>query len=148
MLYVIMRRGAICVSVDVGGTFTDTLVLRDGVCVVSKVPSTPAAFAEGVIAGIDRAMSVAGLEMSATAEIRHASTVATNALLERRGARCGLVTTQGFRDVLEIGRLRIPRLYEHFYEKPLPLVRRRDRMEVVERVAASGEVLVSLDDEN
>ena len=148
MLYIIMRRGAICVSVDVGGTFTDTLVLRDGVCVVSKVASTPASFAEGVIGGIDRAMSVAGLEMSATVEIRHASTVATNALLERRGARCGLVTTYGFRDVLEIGRLRIPRLYEHFYEKPLPLVRRRDRMEVVERVSASGEVLVPLDEDN
>jgi N-methylhydantoinase A len=87
-------------GVDVGGTFTDLVALVDGELVTAKVPSTPRDQARGVL----RAVEVAGPAAAAAAGFTHGSTVATNALLERRGARTALVTTEGFRDVLEIGR--------------------------------------------
>jgi len=134
-------------AVDVGGTFTDTIAsFSDGTFITTKVPSTPPSYAEGVMAGIEATAKLGGFELTKVDEILHATTVATNALLERRGSVCGLLTTRGFRDVLEIGRLRIPRLYEHFYEKPSPLVRRRHRCEVDERTASSGEVLTTLEE--
>src|SRR5262249_10524458 len=103
------QRVAACqLAVDIGGTFNGTLAsFADGTFVATKVPSTPESFAEGVILGIEATSKAAGFDLGDAGDILHASTVATNALLERRGAACGLLTTRGFRDVLEIGRLRM-----------------------------------------
>jgi N-methylhydantoinase A len=133
---------ALRVGVDVGGTFTD-LVLDDGSAVrVAKVPSTPADQAEGVIAGL----SHLGVEVGALERFVHGTTVATNAVLERRGARTVLVTTGGFRDLLEIGRQNRPKLYDLFADRPAPVVPRELVVEAAERVAADGSVLHALGD--
>src|SRR5919197_1433552 len=107
-------------GIDVGGTFTDLVALVDGRVATAKVPSTPRDQAEGVM----RALAAAGLDAARVGAFAHGTTVATNALLERRGARTALVTTTGFRDVLEIRRLRIPHMYDPFWRKPDPLVPR------------------------
>src|SRR5207249_8408578 len=86
-----------------------------------------------------------GLAGTDVAEVLHGTTVASNAILELRGAKTGLITTKGFRDVLEIRRLRMPRLYDLTWEKPAPLVERYLRVEVTERINARGEVQTSLD---
>jgi N-methylhydantoinase A len=127
----------------VGGTFTDVVLHgADGRVAVRKLLSTPPRYdlavveAVGALAG-DRAVS----------EVVHGTTVATNAVLERRGSLTALVTTAGFRDVLELRRLRIPHMYDLFWRKPAPLVARRLRFEVNERVTADGSVLRPLDEE-
>ncbi|WP_134670977.1 hydantoinase/oxoprolinase family protein [Halorussus marinus] len=126
------------IGVDVGGTFTDvTLVTGDGELVTAKVPTT-ADQSEGVIAGIRKACDDAGVDPSAVSEFTHAMTVSVNALLERGGARTALVTTEGFGDVLEIGRQTRPELYDLDAEKPAPLVPRRRRYEVAERATPDG----------
>ena len=129
-------------GVDVGGTFTDVILRRaDGTAAIRKVLSTPPHYDVAVVS------AGAGLASGSTlAGVVHGTTVATNAVLEQRGALTALVTTAGFRDVLELRRLRIPRMYEPFWRKPDPLVPRRLRFEVRERMAADGEVLVPLDD--
>jgi N-methylhydantoinase A len=127
-------------GVDVGGTFTDLVALVDGGLVTAKVPSTPRDQARGVL----RAIEVAGLEPGTAAGFAHGSTVATNALLERRGARTALVTTEGFRDVLEIGRQNRPALYDLTRDRPPALVPRELRFTVRERMGPDG-VLVPLD---
>ena len=127
-------------GVDVGGTFTDLVALVDGELVTAKVPSTPKDQARGVM----RAIEVAGLAPGAAAGFTHGSTVATNALLERRGARTALVTTEGFRDVLEIGRQNRPALYDLTRDRPPALVPRELRFTVRERMGPDG-VLVPLD---
>ena len=129
-------------GVDVGGTFTDVILQRaDGTAAIRKVLSTPPHYDVAVVS------AGAGLASGSTlAGVVHGTTVATNAVLEQRGALTALVTTAGFRDVLELRRLRIPRMYEPFWRKPDPLVPRRLRFEVRERMAADGEVLVPLDD--
>jgi N-methylhydantoinase A len=127
-------------GVDVGGTFTDLVALVDGGLVTAKVPSTPRDQARGVM----RAIEVAGPAAGAAAGFTHGSTVATNALLERRGARTALVTTEGFRDVLEIGRQNRPALYDLTRDRPPPLVPRELRFTVRERMGPDG-VLVPLD---
>ncbi|MBD0291347.1 MAG: hydantoinase/oxoprolinase family protein [Thermoleophilia bacterium] len=129
-------RGAF-VGIDVGGTFTDLVAVADGAIVRAKVPSTREQ-ADGVL----RALAHAGVEEAA--EIRHGTTVATNALLERRGARTALVTTAGFRDVLEIGRQDRPSLYDLRRDRPPPLVSREHRFTVRERMGPGG-VLTPLD---
>jgi N-methylhydantoinase A/oxoprolinase/acetone carboxylase beta subunit len=121
------------VGVDTGGTFTD-LVADDGT--IRKVPSTPSDPARALRHAID------GLTVD---ELAHGTTVATNALLERRGARVALVTTEGFADVIEIARQVRPSLYDPFADRPEPLVSRADRYEARERVAADGSGLVALD---
>jgi N-methylhydantoinase A len=129
-------------GVDVGGTFTD-LVLDDGErLTVAKVPSTPLDQAEGVLAGMNRL----GVDGSGLARFVHGTTVATNAVLERRGARTVLVTTEGFRDLLEIGRQDRPRLYDLSADRPPPLVPRDLVVEAPERVSAEGDVLRPLAD--
>jgi N-methylhydantoinase A len=130
------------VGVDVGGTFTDVIVQRaDGSATIRKLLSTPPNYDAAVIE------AVAGLDDGTPVEdVVHGTTVATNAVLEHRGALTALVTTAGFRDVLELRRLRIPRMYEPFWRKPAPLVPRRLRLEVDERLAADGTVLRPLDD--
>jgi N-methylhydantoinase A len=128
-------------GVDVGGTFTDLVALVDGELVTAKVPSTPRDQARGVV----RAVQLAELAPGTVAGFAHGSTVATNALLERRGARTALVTTEGFRDVLEIGRQNRPALYDLARDRPPALVPRELRFTVTERMGPDG-VLVPLDE--
>jgi N-methylhydantoinase A len=128
------------VGVDVGGTFTDLVVIDAGEVSVAKVPSTPADPSVGVMAALCRA----GVEADGVAVIAHGTTVATNALLERRGGRTALLTTEGFRDVIEIGRQARPSLYDLTCAPPAPLVARQHRFTVRERVGPGGE-LVPLD---
>lgn len=137
------------IGADVGGTFTDVIACEsDGSLSFRKVLSTPPAYDHAVIGGIrDLSQTLVGSDGTAPVrEVVHATTVATNAVLERRGARTALVTTKGFRDVLELRRVRMPHLYDLFWDKPTPLVPRELRFEVRERMSADGEVLVELDE--
>ncbi len=101
-------------GVDVGGTFTDLVALSEGALVTAKVPSTP----QDQSAGVMNAMQTSGVEPGSILALAHGMTVATNALLERRGARTALVTTEGFRDVLEIARQNRPSLYDLTQDRP------------------------------
>jgi N-methylhydantoinase A len=131
----------VAVGVDVGGTFTDLAALVDGRVVTAKVPSTPRDQSEGVMAVIEAAA------LETVEAFAHGMTVATNALLERRGARTALVTTEGFRDVLEIGRQNRPHLYDLARRRPPALVPRELRFCVRERMGPDGE-LEPLDEES
>ena len=133
--------GDISVGVDVGGTFTDLVAVVDGELVSAKVPSVPGEEARGIAA----ALAAAGVEAGAVGVLAHGTTVATNALLERRGARTALVTTEGFRDVIEIGRQDRASLYDLTAHKPASLVSRELRITVRERMGPEG-VVVPLDD--
>jgi N-methylhydantoinase A len=138
---------AVRVGVDIGGTFTD-LVLRlpDGTLRVSKVSSTPDDPGRAVVEGLAALLRAAGVAPGDVVEIVHGTTVASNTILQKTGAITGLITTRGFRDVLEIGRVRTPDLYDLTWEKPRPLVPRRLRLEVDERVAADGSIVRPLDE--
>jgi N-methylhydantoinase A len=132
------------VGIDVGGTFTDVALSdADGALEVHKVPSTPADHSRGVLDGFDATAKV--VDPAHLGAVAHATTVATNAILERRGARTGLVTTYGFRDVLELGRMRLSQLYDLNYEKVPPLVRRSHRRVIRERMLATGAPLTTPD---
>ena len=129
------------VGVDIGGTFTDIVFLAaDGQLHTRKVSSTVDDYAQAIAQGLGQVFDDTGLGPSAVEEILHGTTVASNAILQMAGARTGLITTRGFRDVLELRTLRMPRLYDIGWEKPEPLVPRYLRMEVDERVDASGNV--------
>ena len=135
------------VGADVGGTFTDIVVIGEqGRVLVKKVLSTPQNYASAIIGGLADLLSEAGIGAEMIREVCHGSTAATNAVLERRGAVVGLITTQGFRDVLELRRLRTPTLYNQFYRPPEPLVPRSLRVEVEERLDAQGQVITPLDE--
>jgi len=135
------------IAADIGGTFTDiAFVDADGAIRTRKLLSTPGDYAEAVIDGIRAMQAENGLALDAYGDVLHACTVATNAILEHRGAATALVTTLGFRDVLEMRRVRVPRLYEPLYEKPAPLVPRHLRFEVAERLGPRGEVVTPLDE--
>nr|WP_175542143.1 hydantoinase/oxoprolinase family protein [Natrinema hispanicum] len=125
------------IGVDVGGTFTDVALSVDDRLVTAKVPSTEPQHV-GVLEGIEKACDDAGIEPGEIDGFAHAMTVSVNALLERGGARMALVTTEGFRDVLEIGRQDRPDLYDLEAEKPAPLVPRERRFEVDERTTENG----------
>ena len=136
-------------SADIGGTFTDIVLLsRSGRYWTKKVSSTPDDFARGVIEGMKLLLEEEDLLGSDLAEIIHGTTVATNAVLENKGAKTALVTTRGFRDVLELRRLRVPQLYNAFYRPPEPLVERRLRLEVDERMGPGGTVIRQLDEDS
>jgi N-methylhydantoinase A len=138
--------GGYRVAADIGGTFTDIACLSpSGQLVTRKVPSTPDDYARAIIGALDSLGADLGITGPDFSEVLHASTVATNAILEGKGARTALITTCGFRDVLELRRIRVPRLYEPLYEKPAPLVPRRLRFELTERLDAAGDVLTPLD---
>ncbi|MCZ6536086.1 MAG: hydantoinase/oxoprolinase family protein [Chloroflexi bacterium] len=133
-------------GVDVGGTFTDIVLMGpEGQITVKKVSSTPSRYDEGIITGVRQILEEAGVAPEDVEEVCHSTTAATNAVLEHRGAKVGLVTTKGFRDVLELRRLRTPSLYDLFYTPPEPLVPRYLRLEVDERIDAQGKVLKALD---
>ncbi|HWT36721.1 MAG TPA: hydantoinase/oxoprolinase family protein [Paraburkholderia sp.] len=130
------------IGVDIGGTFTDLVLLDDkGYVTFTKVSSTPAAPEEAVLTGVQRILEQAGMRTSDVTEVLHGTTVGSNTMLQKVGAKCGLITTKGFRDVLEIGRVRTPTMFDLSWDKPVPLVERRYRLEIDERVLASGDVL-------
>src|ERR687891_83826 len=132
------------IGIDIGGTFTDLAALDEATSTVvnAKALSTPRALLEGVLACIDQA----GVRLEECRLVIHGTTIGINALLEGAGARTGLVTTDGFRDVLEIGRGNFLRMYDVLYRRPTPLVPRGRRLEVAERLGARGEILVPLDE--
>src|SRR5262245_4775803 len=121
------------VGVDIGGTFTDIVLFgTDGTVHTRKISSSVGDYARAIVEGLQQVFAESGLAGAAIEEIRHGTTVASNAILERKGARTGLITTRGFRDVLEIRTLRMPRLYDIAWTKPAPLVERYLRQVVDE----------------
>ena len=129
------------VGADIGGTFTDVALLgSDGSIATSKVSSTPDDYGVAIIEGVMRLIRERGLDASDVEGVVHGTTVATNAILQRKGARTALITTAGFRDVLELARLRYTRLYDINFVKAKPLVPRRLRFVVDERMGPRGEV--------
>ena len=133
------------IASDIGGTFTDLVYHdeRSGQLGLAKTSSTPDDFARGVLDGIEKAH----VPVDQTDFFVHGSTVVINALTERTGARTGLITTRGFRDVLEIGRANRPDMFNFSFRKPEPIVPRHLRLEVAERVNYRGEILEPLDEE-
>ncbi|MCY4285566.1 MAG: hydantoinase/oxoprolinase family protein [Thiotrichales bacterium] len=130
------------IGVDIGGTFTDIVLLDDDGNVISrKISSSVENYARAIVEGLESVFAEHGVAPREVAEIMHGTTVASNAILELAGARVGLVTSKGFRDVLELRNLRMPRLYDLTWEKPPPLVERYLRTVVDERVSAAGEVV-------
>ena len=137
------------IGVDIGGTFTDIVLLgSDGTIHTKKISSSVDNYARAIVEGLDEVFAETGLAGAAIEEIRHGTTVASNAILEHKGARTGLITTKGFRDVLEIRTLRMPRLYDLTWTKPAPLVERYLRQVVDERIDAQGNVQRALDPED
>jgi N-methylhydantoinase A len=137
------HRNTLRVSADVGGTFTDVAVFtRAGELSLGKVLTTPAKLVQGIHAGLDSA----GGTFADTELFLHGATVAINTILERTGARCALLTTRGFRDIYEIGRINRPESYNLFFRKHEPLINRASRFEIAERVDWQGRVLIPLND--
>ena len=129
------------VGVDIGGTFTDLVAYRGDTIITSKTLTVPADPTEGMA----NALSLADCDLAAMAELIHGSTIAINTVLERKGAKTALVTTQGMRDVYAIGRGNRPDAFNLFFHRPQPLVPRDLTFELPERMNAAGEVLVPLD---
>ena len=134
-------------GVDIGGTFTDIVLLGgDGVLFNKKILSTPDDYSRAIEDGVRELLETNEIAASDIGEVAHGTTVATNAIIERKGVKVALITTEGFRDVLEIARFRAPRLYDIGFRKPEPLVERRLRFTVPERITATGEVDKPLDE--
>jgi len=138
------------IGIDVGGTFTDFVVLNEQTSEVSfyKCPSTPIDPSLAIYAGLKELIQSGVVVADAISFLGHGSTVATNMVIERRGSTTGLLTTKGFRDVIEIGRQSRPHLYDYSIRKPDPLVPRVRRMEIDERVSAAAETLVPISEED
>ena len=136
------------IGVDVGGTFTDFFAFDDETDTefVHKTPSTPDNPARAILDGLRALCAERAIPREAISRLSHGTTVATNALIQRRGDPVALITTEGFRDLLEIGRQTRPKLYDFKADYPAPLVPRKRRFEIAERVGPEGEVIVSLDD--
>jgi N-methylhydantoinase A len=130
------------VGVEVGGTFTDLVALDNGKVRIIKVPSTP----DSPDVGVMNALREAGIDFAAIEDFAHGSTVATNAVLERKGGHVAFIATQGFRDILFLQRHDRKRIYDLHYRKPEPPVRRRDCFEAAERVLADGTIEKALDE--
>ena len=137
------------VGVDSGGTFTDVCLFEDdsGRVEVWKVPSTPDDPSRGIAAGVEGGVERVGATAGEVGYFGHGTTVGTNALIQHRGVKTGLITTDGFRDLLEIGRQKRPDLYDQRAEKPPVLVARDLRLEVPERVRPDGTVETALDEQ-
>ena len=136
-------------GIDSGGTFTDVVLFDDKkkALHITKTPSTPANPAIGVINGIKKIVSQVGIEPREIASLVHGTTVATNALLEYKGIRTALILTEGFKDILSIGRQDRPKLYDYFERRPEPFIPRHLRFEVSERTLYDGKILRPLDEE-
>lgn len=133
------------VGCDTGGTFTDLVALSEaGEFRVAKVPSTPPRFDLAVLEGVREL----GIPVAEITRLFHGTTVTTNAVITKRGARSALVTTRGFRDILEIRRANREELYDITWDPPAPLIPRRDRLEVIERVDYAGNVVTQLDEDS
>ena len=133
-------------GVDIGGTFTDIVFTGDdGTLITKKLLSTPDDYSRAILNGIDSVLKDNGLDGSSIEEVVHGSTIVTNACIELTGAKVGVITTKGFRDVLEIARGRMPVLYDVTWQKPVPLAPRHLRVEVDERINSKGEILRPLD---
>ena len=139
---------AIWVGVDVGGTFTDFIAYDDdtGESVTFKRPSTPKDPADAIVDGLKAMMERFGISGESIAQVGHGTTVGTNTLIQRKGARVALITTKGFRDVLEIGRQTRPGFFDMYSDWPPAVVPRTRRFEIDERVGADGKVRVPLTD--
>ena len=140
------------IGIDVGGTFTDVVLIDDpkGEIHFTKTLTTPGNLTEGVLNGIEKIIRLAQKDSGSIDHIVHGTTVGTNTLIQRNGAVTGLLTTEGFRDVLEIGRIQRPAegLYDFNVDNPEPLVPRRRRLGVIERVGAEGEVVTPLQEQS
>src|SRR5262244_3928968 len=130
------------IAIDTGGTFTDCLYVRKGAIRILKVPSTPQDPAQAIGQALGRILAAPESgEQAECLDIIHGTTVGTNALLERRGARVALVTTAGFEDLLELGRQNRPQLYNFDVQRPPALIPRKLRHGIAERTAADGTIL-------
>jgi N-methylhydantoinase A len=136
------------IGVDIGGTFTDVALVEDGTghIGVAKVPTTPDDLAQGVLDALKLAINKYAVDSGEVGLLSHATTVVTNAILEGRGVRAALITTRGFRDVLELRRSARADLYDLFQDAPATLIPRRRRFEITERVGADGTVITPLDE--
>src|SRR5918996_2867195 len=132
-------------SADVGGTFTDVAAFDEttGELRLGKTLTTP----ERLVTGIENGVGKAGSGFQAARLFLHGTTVAINTILERSGAHCALLTTLGFRDIYEIGRVNRPESYNLFFKKHVPLIDRDLRFEIMERIDSQGTVLIKLDEE-
>src|SRR4029078_4870970 len=143
-----MRR----LGVDVGGTFTDLIYVDDeaGQILVHKLPTTPDDPSRGTVQGIRELTELAGPEPSQLEQVSHGTTIATNIVIEHDGATVGLITTEGYRDILHIARHKKPLNFSNYQDLPwqrYPVVRRRHRLTVAERIVSDGSVLVALDED-
>jgi N-methylhydantoinase A len=134
------------IGVDIGGTFTDVALVDEasGAIGLAKVPTTPGDFVEGVLSALATAMRRNAVPPAAVGLLAHATTLVTNALLQNKGARAALVTTRGFRDVLELRRSARADLYDLFQDAPAVLIPRRRRFEISERIGADGSIVAPL----
>src|ERR1700749_4844800 len=131
------------IGIDIGGTFTDLVAISaDGGFTTHKTASTPQDYGEGIVEGIRALLAD---RPGVVGDVLHATTVGSNTVLEAKGAKTALITTQGFRDILEIRDLRMPVLYDIRWIKPRALVERRLRLEVIEKMRPDGSVAVPLD---
>jgi N-methylhydantoinase A len=143
----VTMQAGVRVAVDIGGTFTDIVVMSgDGVLHESKVSTTPDDPSRAVVAGLGALLQELAIRSARVEEVLHGTTVGSNTILQRAGAKTGLITTRGFRDVLEIGRIRMPDMFDLTWDKPKPLVPRRHRFEITERMAADGSVVEPLNE--
>ncbi len=137
------------IGIDVGGTFTDVLLLdSDGKRWHVKVRSTPEDSSIGVLEGLEKVLGLTKISPQKANYLLHGTTIATNSILQRKGATTSLITTKGFEDLLEIGRQQRPKLYDLFVERILPLVARENIVGVEERILANGNVHQSLNSED
>ena len=146
-----MPKAKSVLGVDIGGTFTDfVFVGSDGTTFSKKVLSTPDDYGQAVADGLKEVFSEKGINGSSIKEVIHGTTIVTNTCIELTGAKVGLITTKGFRDVLEISRGRMPELYNLAWSRPVPLVPRYLRLEVDERISRKGEIMrpLNIDDVN
>ena len=139
-----LRDSAIRLSADVGGTFTDVAAFDEatGALKLGKTLTTP----QRLVTGIENGVGKASSRFAVARMFLHGTTVAINTILERSGAKCALLTTQGFRDIYEIGRVNRPESYNLFFEKHAPLIDRDLRFEIMERMDSQGTVLIPLDE--
>jgi N-methylhydantoinase A len=140
------------IGIDVGGTFTDIVLVDDRTSEIyyTKTATTPGDLSEGVVTGIKKILKMTGGKFADVDHIVHGTTIGTNALIEKQGARTGLITTEGFIDVLEIGRIQRPKegLYDFYVSNPQPLIPRYLRKGVSERTSSEGRVITKLDEDS